>query len=147
LPALLALVGAFLMWHALTRMTYYNHDRGAPGPGFMAFWVALGIAVTGCAVALRAARGRGIADEEAAPDRAGALRILAVLAGLAALLALFERLGFVIGSALFTALAAWMLGMRSPFRFMLFAAGAALSVYVLFALLLDVRLPTGPLPF
>ncbi len=47
LPAALAIYGAYVMWNALARMTYYNYARGAPGPGFLPFWLALGLIILG----------------------------------------------------------------------------------------------------
>lgn len=55
-------------------------------------------------------------------------------------------LGFYLSSALAMPATMWLLGMRNPVLIVTVPAGALLAVYVVFDVLLQVRLPVGDLP-
>jgi putative tricarboxylic transport membrane protein len=76
--------------------------------------------------------------------RHAGLRLL-VATGLLLLYAVaFQRVGFTLSTWAFCAGLTLMLGAR-PWSALIFGAGAAASIYMLFTYLLDLRLPAGPL--
>ena len=76
-------------------------------------------------------------------DRVRGLALIAV--GIVLDLALAERAGFVVASAVLFWFAARAFDDRRPVRDALFAAGFAAAAYILFARLLQLGLPAGPL--
>ena len=79
-----------------------------------------------------------------AMERRAGLRLLAALAMLALYAVAFQRVGFTLSTAAFCAGLTWMLGTR-PVPALVFGASAGVLTYLLFARVLDLRLPAGPL--
>jgi len=146
--ALLALAGVIL----------FDAQRLAPGsiygvgPGAAPVIVAAGLVLLGLATVLAAWRG-GAAENEtgetaaaAKPDSVG---VLAILVGLAALIAVIGLGGgFVIATTALFSATAWAFGARAPAAARAsIATGFSLSVaiYVAFTKLLSLSLPQGPL--
>jgi hypothetical protein len=142
-PAAIALYGAYVMWNSLMRMTYYDSARGAPGPGFLPFWLAVGLIALGGLLAVRALRATR-ARNAAATDRAARIRPALALASLALLFVAFEPLGFVISVACFVLAIGYALGLHAWRVLAPAALGAAIVVYALFTAL-GVALPAGAL--
>ena len=78
-------------------------------------------------------------------DRPSWVRLAIVVALLVGYAALFEPLGFVVSTTLFTLVTARLLG-ASWFGAAAFAVGMGVGGYLLCAGLLDLNLPAGPLP-
>lgn len=115
---------------------------GGPGTRFLPVSLGLILAVLGGAIALRPPRGR---PAEAAAGPGGRLRIGATLVGLVLYALAFERLGFLVATALFVALLLILYGERRwPVVFAV-AAGAAGATWAVFARSLGVPLPPGVL--
>jgi putative tricarboxylic transport membrane protein len=54
-----------------------------------------------------------------------------------------DGLGYVVATALFLPVTAWILGSRSPIRDLVVGVGLAVAVYIGFTEFLGVRLPAG----
>ena len=113
---------------------------GGPGTRFLPLSLGLIIAVLGGAIALRPARGRAA---EAPAGAGGRLRIGATLAGLVLYALGFERLGFLVSTAMFVALLLVFYGERRWPVVLAVAVGAAGATYAVFARWLGVPLPPG----
>lgn len=141
LPVALIIYGGYVMWNALARMTYYNYARGAPGPGFLPFWLALGLIVLGVVVTLQAVRSPMMRTPSEGGEQ-GPRKIGFVLAALAIALLVFEWLGFVITTVSFIVLVGYRLGIRKWWVLAPVAILAGVGVYALFAWL-GADLPKG----
>jgi len=139
--------GALLMRESLFSMTYYNSARGAPGPGFLPFWLSLGLIGFATTQLLKIVRLPQVDDTDEWYDKDGRWRIGFALASLAILLLLFERLGFVVSITLFVAIAAFGLGFRHLISLTLVSLGAGFGLYLLFDTLLGSSLPRGLFSF
>ncbi len=112
-----------------------------PGPGFVPWWTSLtlgGLALGLLAQALRARPATG-------PARGRGLKVVALLAVLAAYVLVLEPLGYPLSTFL---LALFMLRVVEPHRWAValgVAVTAAAGSYLVFALWLKVPLPPGPL--
>ena len=140
--ALWVLLGLGIAAHAVQLGPW---EPTGPGSGFVPLLAGALIGAGGLALLFRArgATGGGPFWESRAP----ALRVGAVLAGLAAIAVLLERLGFVLTAVptmifLLTAIErqrwTWVVGL---------ALGASLGLYWLFDRVLAMSLPKGPLGF
>jgi hypothetical protein len=143
LPGTLTFVGAVLLWQSLTTLDYYNADRGAPGSGFLSFWVSLGMILCGVLLTGRALLyPEGEADW---PDAAGLRRIAFLLGGFVVFLAAVNVLGFVASSALFLGVTSYLLGMTSLRVLIPVSIVVGIMMQVLFNDLLRISLPVGML--
>ena len=113
---------------------------GGLGTRFLPLSLGLIIAVLGGAIALRPARGRAA---EAPAGAGGRLRIGATLVGLVLYALAFERLGFLVSTAMFVALLLVFYGERRWPVVLAVAVGAAGATYAVFARWLGVPLPPG----
>ena len=140
-----ALLGAWFF----TQATQLRAGPGyaAVGPRVFPMMVGGGLVAAGLGVLLGQLRSRRAAvevpEELAVPPDWVTLGTVAAL--LAAYVALFEPLGFVLSSAVFLPACAWALGSRSPVRDILAGVGVAVVAYVVFTWLLGLELPEGPL--
>lgn len=143
LGVLVMLGGAALAWHA---QSFPRTPVQAYGPGF--FPTLLGLSLVLCG-ALLAARGLGARQPVLALDAwarspAAWLRIALVPGVVLAYLALAPRAGFLAAAALPTFLMLAFLT-RRPVLSAAVAAGTAASMWLVFAEILLVPLPRGPL--
>jgi putative tricarboxylic transport membrane protein len=106
-------------------------------------WLVLAGLVVSGAFASRAARDRSRKDAGTDATRADVAPPLLLAAGAVAYLALLERAGFVIASAILFWLAARAFDPRRPVRDALFAVGLSVAAYLLFARVLHLTLPAG----
>jgi putative tricarboxylic transport membrane protein len=113
---------------------------GGLGTRFLPLSLGLIIAVLGGAITLRPARDRAA---EAPAGAGGRLRIGATLVGLVLYALAFERLGFLVSSAIFVALLLVFYGERRWPVVLAVAVGAAGATYAVFARWLGVPLPPG----
>jgi hypothetical protein len=124
----------------------------APGPGFAPVWLsAIGIALALLltVIAIRASRQPRPSTDKApeALDKAGLLRVAATLAGLAAMLAITAWLGLVPSILVFLLFLTLYVQRLSLVTGIAASVGTVFFVYVVFVLLLDVPIPSGPLGF
>lgn len=142
--ALLALAAAFAA-NALVRHDYWTRQEG-PGPGFLPFWLGLGMALLALAMLIRAFKQKdpGVAW---APRGAALRHVLVVLGATVAFVALLNVLGMAISSVLFLAFVMRYMD-RTPWPVTAAVAlGAAGAIWLIFAYWLRVPFPPGPLGF
>lgn len=144
LPLGFAVLGAEVMRQSLTRMTFYNYERGAPGPGFLPFWLSLGVVFLGLSLAVREAVALGAEEEGVSwPDASGWRRIGAVLGLFGVALLVLEWFGFIPTTIVYVGLVAYGLGLRAPKVVVPVSLSVGLVLYGLFSLWLRVPLPKG----
>lgn len=141
-PFALAGAGAFYFVQAGAIRSLYSTGPIGPDAVPKLFVAALALALVFVIVAeVRAARGDG-----ASMDAGGALAVVLVVAACAGYVAIFRLAGFFASTGVF-AFALLAIFARGPFSIvmaLLQAAAITILVYVLFAILFDVRLPTTP---
>lgn len=140
----LAALGAFVAWQAWD-WPYLTPD--GPGPGFFPLWIGAILVVLSLVLAGRELRTavRGRPFETVAWDGAGS-----VLSGWAALvvsIALLEPAGFVASFALLALFLVRVTFRRPLKQAVAVALGSAVAFWIVFAGLLQVRLPAGPWGF
>jgi putative tricarboxylic transport membrane protein len=120
-------------------------DALGPGPGFFPLCLAiLGMTLSATLIAQVTASGAAdFASPIMMPQGSALLRILAVLAGLAAAAALLEIAGFRLVALVFCALLLPTLGARNPVVIAIFAVLGSFGVFHVFYHWLKVPLPLG----
>jgi putative tricarboxylic transport membrane protein len=136
-----ATIGALMLLQSF-RFAYFV--EGVPGPGFLPRWVAGGLLCCGLLLAARGLR-PGLALKEAIkwPDVSGWRRVGLMIAALAVALLLLDKLGFLVVTTAFMAVVIFALGVRSWVMLATVPIGAAVGLYVVFAVWLHVPLPKG----
>jgi putative tricarboxylic transport membrane protein len=148
LPIGLSAFGCIILWQSLATMDYFLVARGAPGPGFLPFWLSLGVVILGVLLTVQAVRHPSApAEDDAWPDAEGWQRIGMVLGGTAIAILLMEPLGFLLTSILFVGLLSYGLGFRKLKIIVPVAVGIGLFFDALFAVWLHVEMPPGILSF
>lgn len=144
------------MWKALAELGFYNYERGAPGPGFLPFWLSLGLIILGIVLTVQEAKvlqspGEKVAqtsEQEAIwPTAGGWLRIGYVMVPFAIALSVFEWLGFIATTVCYIAVVGFGLGMRSGKVLVPVALLIGFGLYGLFSIGFEVSLPKGILSF
>jgi putative tricarboxylic transport membrane protein len=137
--ALLLLVLAGLVWWDMTKLQILSpYDLG---PKVMPIVVSVGLTLLAIGNAIGALRG-----DLPARDSLDWKPIILILGGLACLIILIAiGAGFMIGTALLFATTSAAFGRRAFLTDLLIGAVIAVFVYVLFAKLLTLSLPAGPL--
>ena len=116
------------------------------GPGFMPFWLAVGLGITSAALLVRAvALPARLFDPVFFPDRAGGIRVILVLAGYLLAIVLMKPLGMPISMAILTAATMPVFGSRNWKAIALTAILTLFGVYLVFGRWLGVPLPMGVL--
>ncbi len=153
--AVAALVAAFGLAVVLVALTIPDGlYRDAVGPRAVPIGVGVLILVCGAAVALRRLRAlaptrgwraeeEGTGDEPGHPASLG--RALGVMALTAAYAAAFAPLGYLLATPAFVAGALWIMQERRPLRVAAIAIVWTAVTWTLFAQVLHVRIPVGPL--
>jgi hypothetical protein len=144
LPIGLSAFGCVILWQSLSTMDYFLIARRAPGPGFLPFWLSLGVVVVGVLLTMQAAR-ESIEpnSDDVWPDRAGWLRIGMAFGGTALALIAMSHLGFLLTSILFVTLLSYGLGYRKLKILLPTAIAIGVSLHILFDLWLRVDMPPG----
>jgi putative tricarboxylic transport membrane protein len=126
--------------------SYSLSDELGPGPGFFPFWLGLLGTAISLALLVRSWRGRLLGDAAGAlwPDRAGALRALALVGGLVLSAMLLSPAGFRVTALVFTAAMLVALGVRRPVAIAAFALASSFGLFHVFYHWLKVPLPVGP---
>jgi hypothetical protein len=116
---------------------------GNPGPGLFAFVIGIGMAALALSVAASAVRTAPATGAGMWPQRAGAISV--VVAALAFYALTLERIGFLPSTFLFLLALLGTLGRASWIATALASIGITLGSYLVFARLLKITLPVGPL--
>lgn len=116
-----------------------------PGAGFFPLSLSALLIAAGVAITWRAATGILPGRGEPWPDRAGARRVVAMIAVLVAIMLLFDRLGFVVCAGAATIVLVRYVGGRGWIMSVVFGIALAVVLYLLFAHWLGVDLPAGVL--
>jgi len=140
--AVLSALGLYIFLQA-HQWDYSGPD--GPGPGFFPTWYGLGmIALSLIMIAQKIRKG---AAGSGAIDWSGAARGFGTWAAFTLSVALCNPLGFTISFALLTAFIVAVIFRRPPLTAAVTGAGLAAAFYLVFAVALDVGLPTGWLGF
>ncbi len=116
------------------------------GPGFMPFWLSVGLGITAAALLVRAvALPTRLFDSVFFPDRAGGIRVILVLVGYLAAIVLMKPLGMPISMAILIVAAMPVFGSRNWKAIALTAILTLFGVYLIFGRWLGVPLPMGVL--
>lgn len=146
LPIALSAFGCIILWQSMTTMDYFLVARGAPGPGFLPFWLSLGVILLGTVLTIQAMRDPA-ADNAEWPNAAGWWRIGTLAGGTAIVILLMQPLGFFITSTLFVGIVAWGLGFRDLRYLLPTTIGIGVFFELVFESWLRVELPPGILSF
>ncbi len=124
-------------------------DAAGPGSGFLPFIAGVFVALVGLTLLLRqwSKRPREVRRAPFWADAAGRKRVGLVVIALCVLAVLMPMLGFLLAAFL---VMTFLLGLTERTRLVsavALAVVSSLSIYWLFASLLQVRLPKGPLGF
>lgn len=138
-----------ILWEA---SSFQYGTEFAPGPGFAPVWlsaIGIGLSLLIAWHALRAKRRPEDATAEASSglDRTGLFRVGASLAGLLVMLALVAWLGLVPSILVFLLFLTLYVQRLSVLTGIGASVGTVFFVYVIFVVLLDVPIPSGPLGF
>jgi len=140
--AALSALGLYIFLQA--RQWDYAGPDG-PGPGFFPTWYGLGmVALSLIMIAQKIRKGAAAAG---AIDWSAAARGFGTWAAFTLSVALYRPLGFTISFALLTGFIVAVIFRRSPIAAALTGAGLSAAFHLVFALALDVALPTGWLGF
>lgn len=144
--AAVAALGLFALWRSFS----IRQPKGytVVGPRVVPWTVAGGLIVLGVAFVVHVALGRETwLEEQVAAGRATATaRTPALLvATLIAYATLLRPVGYVVTTAVFLPLAAFLLGSRKPLRDLTVGIVMSVAVFVVFHRLLGIHLPSGVL--
>jgi putative tricarboxylic transport membrane protein len=121
-------------------------DELGPGPGFFPFWLSLLGGALALGLVVQVGKGREtIATGRPIPNRAATLRIVTIVAGLAAVALLLVPLGFRLTLLGFTAGLLVALGVRRWWVLAVVALAGSFGVFHVFYHWLAVPLPIGAL--
>lgn len=145
-------IGLFFVVFAALVLTqslgFEFYSRGIPGPGFFPTLLALGIGIVG--VLLVVSRLRGVDLEFgtfARPSRTELGRAMTVWLAIVIASAVIDLVGFLVTSAVLIALLLLGVERLRTWRAIMTVFLIPVVLYAVFALLLRVRLPTGPWGF
>ncbi len=137
-------VGVFVMWQARTLDLVFEYG---PGPGFLPFW--LGVGLTGLALVLVVGTLRRSAGDREGQGEAGRRvgRALLTWGGIIGATALLRWLGFVVSFAALTLFLVFVMERRSLLTALAVAVTITAGFALIFRVALNVPLPTGPWGF
>jgi putative tricarboxylic transport membrane protein len=127
-----------LVW-ILESLVMPHGEFSVPGPGF--FPTLLGVLLCGVSFLLGA---RTLFSRTTQPVKIGHLHIWSTIMALMVLAFFFERLGFIITTALFVGFFLKMLSAMRWIPCILLSVAAAISAYLFFDFLLGIPLPSTP---
>lgn len=145
----LVALGALFAAMAVVAYGYGLRDRLGPGSGFFPFWLGTVGALLSVTLFVLSLRGHAIGEGADVhwPDRAGAMRAIMLLGGLAAATLALDPLGFRLTALAFTALMLVALGVRRPVVIAVFALVSGFGMFHMFYYWLKVPLPIGVFGF
>jgi putative tricarboxylic transport membrane protein len=114
-----------------------------PGPGFFPLWLAVALGALAVTLFVQATLGPAAPAEPLLGDRAGALRVAAILGTLTATVLLLEPLGFRLTTLAGYLVLLWTLGRPRIVVALAVALAASFGVFHVFVHWLKVALPVG----
>lgn len=146
ITGILTLIFSVVLMEASRRMP--PSRTFGPGAGFLPFWLGALMALLAILLIVQASRRPAASNPRAVfPEGRALATIGAAVAGLAGYILLFERLGFLVATGLFTAFLLGVVQRAGWLTTVLVAVLNALGLYVIFRSLLGVSLPTNVLGF
>ncbi|MQA79110.1 MAG: hypothetical protein GEV10_11650 [Streptosporangiales bacterium] len=140
--AALVVLGVFALFQSL-QLDFY--DGEVPGPGFFPSLVGIALILSGVAVALiRLRTSKGVGGEFEPPSRQQAMRSLGLWAAVFVAALAVGFLGFPLTMLLLVAVILFVIEGRRSVGAVIATIVIPLVTWMLFALLLQVPLPTGP---
>jgi putative tricarboxylic transport membrane protein len=139
---------AFSVWFGVQGLQMNYYTSLGPGPGFFPFWLALFVAVL-CIIWfvqlwLKPLEGKAM---DVMPDRAGSLRVAALIVSTAVFGLLVEQLGFSLLMFFFLLFLLYAMGRQTVFVTLTVSILGSFGVYYVFTHYLNVHLPQSPIPF
>lgn len=135
------LFSAFLFRESTKLQMMYS--TSIPGTGFLPFWLSLGMASLGLLLVVNAARRQTAGSSITWPAGRGLTWILATIVALGAYTLLMTVVGYVLSSFAFMAVLVRMLSSYRWYTVVAVSLATAVGVYAIFALWLQMELPTG----
>ncbi|MEW6671336.1 MAG: tripartite tricarboxylate transporter TctB family protein [Thermodesulfobacteriota bacterium] len=138
----------FSIWVGVEAIHMNYYTSLGPGPGFFPFWLAL-FMILMCIIWfiqlwLKPLKGKAM---DAVPDRAGLLRVAALIASTAVFGLLVEHLGFSLLMFAFLLFLLYALGRQTLFVTLTVSIFGSFGVYYVFTKYLNVHLPECPISF
>ncbi|MBM3601528.1 MAG: tripartite tricarboxylate transporter TctB family protein [Alphaproteobacteria bacterium] len=141
----IGLFGAFWIIQA-SKLPYWSDF--APGSGFLPFWLGVALVIMVAAFLLQSFRAAPVdAQSEAPVDAGGRGRIVQIMLGLIACLALLEWVGFVVSVGLYLAFLIGWVERRTLVETAAVSLGTVAFLWLLFKKWLGVPFPEGPWGF
>ena len=138
--------GLFIIQEASTLEYYYVHG---PGPGFLPFWI--GVLLVALALILAAMSAFYFySEKERKANRADwwkAVRVAGTWVAFLFMIALADKIGFILSFAIFTAFLVFVVDRRSLSTGITVALAIAFGFYLIFVYAFGLRLPVGPWGF
>jgi putative tricarboxylic transport membrane protein len=143
--AVVVAVGAFMMVESMNMLYMANN---VPGPGFLPRLLAIGLIVSGLILTVKGIR-PGLTVQEVVdwPNARGWRRVGLMVSALAVALLVLDWLGFLVTTAAFMLVVVYGLGSRSWRTLISMPLVAAIGLYIVFAVWLQVPLPRGIITF
>ena len=136
---------ALVVWGSLS-LEYYT--KLGPGAGFFPLWLGLAMGGLSLVWLAQVSRRTGKPVSPASfPERAGIVRILAIIASLAGAALVMNVLGFQVAMFLLLIFLLLVLGRQSLWLTVIIALAGSVGVYRVFVTYLDVPLPAASLAF
>ena len=138
-------LSAYVVWESRDLEYYTNLG---PGPGFFPLWLGVVMGALSLAWLVQSSGKSGKPEDRAfLPPRAGIVRILSILAALAAMAGFMTLLGFQLTMFLFLVFLLMVLGRQALWVTLVVAFLCSVGVYHLFGSYLDVALPAASVKF
>jgi hypothetical protein len=115
-------------------------DEFGPGPGFLPYWLGLVLTALALCLVISAARTRAQAPKPEAAGQ-GSGRALVTIAGLFAMVAMLELLGFLAAFALLSFFMVYVVERQSFTRSIAVTAAITFGFFLLFRIIIPLPLP------
>jgi putative tricarboxylic transport membrane protein len=136
-----SLTVAYASWQMPQRVEF------GPGMGFFPFWLAVLMAVLSALLLIDASMRKTASSRSPFPARRALLNVVLVLAGLGAYIAFLDEVGFFVSTILFISFLLGVVEKEGWLKTCMVSVLATISLFIVFRILLDVRLPENMFGF